>query len=110
MVTVGKIGRLALSRHRGESIVIGNVCTITVVDFLGSNKVRLCIEAPNYLKVDRKEVAEKRKKAMGISAGEAATSALISLIDSLGVPMTKKLADLVTSTASDFASIVERGV
>lgn len=46
---------LVLSRHRDESIVIGDGITITVVDIRG-DKVRLGINAPQDVPVHRQEV------------------------------------------------------
>ena len=55
------MGRLVLSRQKGETIVIGNDVVVEVVDIRG-DKVRLGITAPNGVQVDRSEVAERRKK------------------------------------------------
>ena len=46
---------LVLSRHRDESIIIGDNITITVVDIRG-DKVRLGIAAPTEVPVHREEV------------------------------------------------------
>lgn len=51
---------LVLTRRRNEQIVIGGDITITVVD-IGGGKVRLGIEAPDSIQVDRLEVAQRRK-------------------------------------------------
>lgn len=51
---------LVLSRHRDEQILIGEHITITVVDIVGG-KVRLGIEAPKDISVDRKEVRESKR-------------------------------------------------
>lgn len=48
---------LVLSRHRDESIVIGDDVVITIVD-IRADKVRLGIEAPLAVPVHRKEVYE----------------------------------------------------
>lgn len=50
---------LVLSRHKEESIVIGddNVITITVIEIRG-DKVRLGIEAPKNIAVHRLEIIE----------------------------------------------------
>jgi len=55
---------LVLSRLRDETIVIGDDIRITVVDVRG-DKVRLGIEAPRDVPVDRQEVheAKQREKA-----------------------------------------------
>lgn len=46
---------LVLSRRRGESIVIGETITVTVLDVRG-NKVRLGITAPDTVAIHRKEL------------------------------------------------------
>jgi len=48
---------LVLSRHRDESIIIGDDIVITVVDIRG-DKVRLGIAAPIEISVHRREVYE----------------------------------------------------
>ncbi len=48
---------LVLSRHRDESIMIGDEIVITVVDIRG-DKVRLGIDAPQDVPVHRQEVYE----------------------------------------------------
>ena len=48
---------LVLSRHRDESIIIGDNIVITVVDIRG-DKVRLGIQAPADVPVHRQEVYE----------------------------------------------------
>ena len=48
---------LVLSRHRDESIMIGDDVVVTIVDIRG-DKVRLGIEAPQHVPVHRQEVYE----------------------------------------------------
>lgn len=48
---------LVLSRHRDESIMIGDGIVVTVIDIRG-DKVRLGIEAPQDIPVHRLEVYE----------------------------------------------------
>jgi carbon storage regulator len=57
---------LVLSRHRDESIMIGDDIVVTVVDIRG-DKVRLGIEAPTQIPVHRQEIYEaiQREKARG---------------------------------------------
>jgi carbon storage regulator len=52
---------LVLSRHRDESIMIGDDVVITIVDIRG-DKVRLGIEAPQEIPVHRQEVYEAIKR------------------------------------------------
>lgn len=63
---------LVLSRHRDESIMIGDDIVVTIVDIRG-DKVRLGIEAPAQVPVHRQEVYEaiqrENRKASNI-AGE----------------------------------------
>jgi carbon storage regulator len=51
---------LVLTRHREESIMIGDLVEVTVVEIRG-NKVRLGITAPKDISVDRKEVHESKQ-------------------------------------------------
>ncbi len=64
---------LVLSRHRDESIMIGDDVVITIVDIRG-DKVRLGIEAPQDIPVHRQEVYEaikrENQKAGNIQPGE----------------------------------------
>lgn len=48
---------LVLSRHRDESIMIGDDIVLTIVDIRG-DKVRLGIDAPQDVPVHRREVYE----------------------------------------------------
>ncbi len=48
---------LVMSRHRDESIVIGDNIVITIVDIRG-DKVRIGIQAPADVAVHRQEVYE----------------------------------------------------
>lgn len=52
---------LVLSRHRDESIMIGDDVVVTIVDIRG-DKVRLGIEAPTNIPVHRQEVYEAIKR------------------------------------------------
>lgn len=52
---------LVLSRHRDESIMIGDNIVITIVDIRG-DKVRLGIQAPTDVPVHREEVYEAIKR------------------------------------------------
>lgn len=52
---------LVLSRHREESIMIGDDVVITIVDIRG-DKVRLGIAAPQDIPVHRQEVYDAIKR------------------------------------------------
>jgi carbon storage regulator len=60
---------LVLSRHRDESIMIGDDIVITVVDIRG-DKVRLGIQAPTNVPVHREEIYEAIKKEAGKATAE----------------------------------------
>ena len=50
---------LVLTRHSGEQLVIAEHIVVTVVAIEG-NKVRIGVEAPQSVRVDRKEVHDRR--------------------------------------------------
>jgi len=52
---------LVLTRRGGESIEIGDQVRVTVLGIL-DNKVRLGLEAPKDVPVDRSEVAERKRQ------------------------------------------------
>ncbi|MHB0959126.1 MAG: carbon storage regulator CsrA [Pirellulaceae bacterium] len=64
---------LVLSRHRDESIMIGDEIVITIVDIRG-DKVRLGIDAPQDVPVHRQEVYEaiqrENRKASQVQPSE----------------------------------------
>jgi carbon storage regulator len=59
---------LVLSRHRDESIIIGDNIVITVVDIRG-DKVRLGISAPSEIPVHRQEVYEEIQRENSAGSG-----------------------------------------
>jgi carbon storage regulator len=62
---------LVLSRHKDETIIIGDDIELTVVDIRG-DKVRLGIKAPSSVPVHRKEVYDAiRKENEGASNFES---------------------------------------
>ncbi len=65
---------LVLSRHRDESIMIGDDVVVTIVDIRG-DKVRLGIDAPTSIPVHRQEVYEaiqrENQQASRIAPGSA---------------------------------------
>lgn len=65
---------LVLSRRKGESVIIGDDVTITVVDVRG-DQIRLGIDAPRSVKVYREEVYRQvvaENEAAGRSVDAAA--------------------------------------
>jgi len=65
---------LVLTRKVGESIVIGEGITVTVVDVKGDT-VRVGVDAPREVKVQRSEVLEQiaQETAQAASAADAAS-------------------------------------
>ena len=61
---------LVLSRHRDESIMIGDDVVVTIVDIRG-DKVRLGIEAPQSIPVHRQEVYDAIQRENRDSAGSS---------------------------------------
>ena len=66
---------LVLSRHRDESIIIGDDIVVTIVDIRG-DKVRLGIQAPTHIPVHRQEIydAIQREKSRGAEESGGAKS------------------------------------
>ena len=62
---------LVLSRHRDESIMIGDNIVITIVDIRG-DKVRIGIQAPTNVPVHREEIYEAIKREASAAVSEAA--------------------------------------
>ncbi len=58
---------LVLSRHRDESIMIGDDIVITIVDIRG-DKVRIGIQAPTNVPVHREEIYEAIKREASVVA------------------------------------------
>ena len=52
---------LVVSRHRDESILIGDNIVITIVDIRG-DKVRIGITAPASVAIDREEVRRAKER------------------------------------------------
>ncbi|MBF0536803.1 MAG: carbon storage regulator CsrA [Nitrospirae bacterium] len=59
---------LVLTRKSEEAIKLGDLITITIVEIKG-NKVRLGIDAPNGVRIYRKELYERIKTENLLSAG-----------------------------------------
>lgn len=75
---------LILTRRVGESIVVGDDIVLTVFEVRG-DAVRIGIEAPRSVKVNRKEIYEEiqRSNAQAVSSSDDAVDALRG---ALGVP------------------------
>ena len=61
---------LVLSRKLNESIVIADNIVVTIVEVRG-DKVRLGIDAPREITVDRSEVHERRKSGFTVDGPES---------------------------------------
>jgi carbon storage regulator len=65
---------LVLTRKIGETFVVGDDITVTVVDIIGGNKVRLGINAPSSVPVYREEIYELVRAENAAAAAAAADS------------------------------------
>jgi carbon storage regulator len=63
---------LTLTREVGEKIVIGDDVVVTVISVSENGRVRLGIEAPRQIRIDRAEVLERIRRE-NLEAGEAAS-------------------------------------
>ena len=61
---------LILTRRVGESVVIGEDVTVTVLGVKG-NQVRIGINAPKHVTVHREEIFERIKNGRGAADGNA---------------------------------------
>ena len=65
---------LVLTRKIGETFVVGDDITVTVVDIVGGNKVRIGINAPSSVPVFREEVwlqIQEENRAAASAAADA---------------------------------------
>lgn len=53
---------LVLTRHVGESILVGDDVEITVLEIRSGGKVRLGVKAPKHIEVDRREVRIQKEE------------------------------------------------
>ena len=60
---------LILTRHIGEKVKIGDDVTLTVVDLRGK-QVRIGIQAPRDIEIDREEIRKRKQRASKQQAGE----------------------------------------
>jgi sRNA-binding carbon storage regulator CsrA len=68
------IGHLAVTRHRGESVMIGDTITVEVAEIIvdgrpapASARVKLRIAAPRDVEVDRSELRSRKRGNGGAS-------------------------------------------
>ncbi len=74
---------LVLTRRPNESIVIANNIKITVVS-VGPGRVKLGIEAPSDVRIDRQEIHDKMEQASdvlcAVAGGEVTTDASSTMV------------------------------
>ena len=69
---------LVLTRKVGETFIIGDDVSVTVVDIIGANKVRLGITAPAAIRIYREEIYELIRAENRAAAG-AEPDALVEI-------------------------------
>jgi carbon storage regulator len=69
---------LVLTRKIGETFVVGDDITVTVVEIVGGNKVRIGINAPSSVPVYREEIWQQIQEENRRAAAAAA-----DLVDAL---------------------------
>lgn len=62
---------LALTREVGQKILIGDDIVVTVLSVAPNGRVRLGIDAPRHIRIDREEVIDRIRKANMESANAA---------------------------------------
>jgi carbon storage regulator len=69
---------LVLTRKIGETFLVGDDITVTVIDIVGGNKVRIGINAPTSVPVYREEIwhAIQEENRAAAAAGAADLEAL----------------------------------
>jgi carbon storage regulator len=60
---------LILTRRPGEAIKIGKNVTVTILGYKG-NQVRVNVDAPRDIAVDREEIRANKQNEPGFQAGE----------------------------------------
>jgi carbon storage regulator len=63
---------LTLTREVGEKIVIGDDVVVTVISVSENGRVRLGIEAPRQIRIDRAEVLERIRRE-NLEAGDSSS-------------------------------------
>ncbi|MCV2392768.1 carbon storage regulator CsrA [Actinotalea sp. M2MS4P-6] len=79
---------LVLSRRVGERLIIGDDIVITVID-VRSDGVRIGIDAPKSVRVNRAEVLEAVKKANEEAAASGDDEATVESLRALRPPTTE---------------------
>ncbi len=96
---------LVLTRRPGESIIIAGDIKITVVN-VGPGRVKLGIEAPSHVRVDRQEIHDKIEQSADVLAavcgGEGIASAAHNTMHSSGADT----ATIVTDAGAAPAHVV----
>ena len=94
---------LVLTRRPNESIIIANNIKITVVS-VGPGRVKLGIEAPSDVRVDRQEIHDKIEQSTdvlsAVAGGEAAASSENTFVSGPDTAMIVSTAPAETPTSA----------
>lgn len=71
---------LILTRRAGETLMIGDDITVTVLGVKG-NQVRLGVNAPADVEVDREEIYKKKQKERDLAKAEHINQVVEAIID-----------------------------
>lgn len=61
---------LILTRRPSEALQIGEGFTVTVLGVKG-NQVRIGVEAPRHIAIDRDEIAERKKQSLEAESNDS---------------------------------------
>ena len=92
---------LVLTRKTNEEIIIGDNIRITIVE-VAPGRVKIGVEAPKSVRVDRAEVHEKKKLEAAGSTPPVANQVAV-------VPVVNRIAEQLTPTADTPTAVIPAG-
>jgi carbon storage regulator len=83
---------LVVTRKKGEKVLIGDDIVVTIID-VRRDGVRVGVDAPRGIRIQRHEVVEALAAANAEAAGSADASTEAALAQALGAHTTRPAAD-----------------